>query len=357
MSSASDEARGGGSHDSPPPSPTEAPIRRAGLRPRPEKRGRPVLPPNATIVYRIGSSIGRVDRANLEETLQDFHTNPQIQARCRDITVNAERYLTANNLPGKGDHYIAAMTIPAGTPVAFYSGFLEKAGVAHSRLHDMWMGEVGLSFPVTIDATPGRALGDDARPGRLQLMNHACRPGNNAECVSETCSVTFLSLKVVVTNQEIDEGIELCFPYQEAATKDGAPFIAAGAFWRQAESLPAEPIGFELVRCSCQGLTCPNGWGRFEKLPPPPCPHPAPPPPLFPLPSPPLSPPPPLLLPPPPSPLPPPNHPPPPHPPLPPPLSPSPPLPPPPQLEPPPSPPLPAPPPSAVPSHPPPLLS
>ena len=270
MSSASEEARGGGSHDSPPPSPTEAPIRRAGLRPRPEKLGRPVLPPNATIVYRIGSSIGRVDRANLEETLQDFHTNPQIQARCRDITVNAERYLTANNLPGKGDHYIAAMTIPAGTPVAFYSGFLEKAGVAHSRLHDMWMGEVGLSFPVTIDATPGRALGDDARPGRLQLMNHACRPGNNAECVSETCSVTFLSLKVVVTNQEIDEGIELCFPYQEAATKDGAPFIAAGAFWRQAESLPAEPIGFELVRCSCQGLTCPNGWGRFEKLPPPP---------------------------------------------------------------------------------------
>ena len=232
MSSASDEARGGGSHDSPPPSPTEAPIRRAGLRPRPEKRGRPVLPPNATIVYRIGSSIGRVDRANLEETLQDFHTNPQIQVRCRDITVNAERYLTANNLPGKGDHYIAAMTIPAGTPVAFYSGFLEKAGVAHSRLHDMWMGEVGLSFPVTIDATPGRALGDDARPGRLQLMNHACRPGNNAECVSETCSVTFLSLKVLVTNQEIDEGIELCFPYQEAATKDGAPFIAAGAFWQ-----------------------------------------------------------------------------------------------------------------------------
>ncbi len=289
MSSASDEARGGGSHDSPPPSPTEAPIRRAGLRPRPEKRGRPVLPPNATIVYRIGSSIGRVDRANLEETLQDFHTNPQIQARCRDITVNAERYLTANNLPGKGDHYIAAMTIPAGTPVAFYSGFLEKAGVAHSRLHDMWMGEVGLSFPVTIDATPGRALGDDARPGRLQLMNHACRPGNNAECVSETCSVTFLSLKVLVTNQEIKEGRELCFPYQEAATKDGAPFIAAGAFWRQAESLPAEPIGFELVRCSCQGLTCPNGWGRFEKLPPPPAlflvgffitPHPNPPPPL-----------------------------------------------------------------------------
>ena len=352
MSSASEEARGGGSHDSPPPSSTEAPIRRAGLRPRPEKRGRPVLPPNATIVYRIGSSIGRVDRVNLEETLHDFHTNPQIQARCRDIKVNAERYLTANNFPGKGDHYIAAMTIPAGTPVAFYSGFFEKAGVFHSRLHDMWMGEVGLGFPVTIDATPGRALDDDARPGRLQLMNHACRPGNNTECESETCSVTFLSLKVLVTNQEIDEGRELCFPYQEAATKDGAPFIAAGAFWRQAESLPAVPIGFGLVRCSCQGFTCPNGWGRFEKLPPPPCPQPAPPPPLFPLPFPFLSPPQPLLPPPPPPPLPPP-----PLPPLPPPLPPSPSLPPPPQFEPPPPPPLPAPPTSPVPSHPPPLLS
>ena len=270
MSSASEEARGGGSHDPPPPSSTEAPIRRAGLRPRPEKRCRPVLPPDATIVYRIGSSIGRVDRANLEETLLEFHTNPEIQGRCRDITVNAERYLTALNLPGKGDHYIAATTIPAGTPVAFYSGFFEKSGGFHSRLHDMWMGEVGLDFPVTIDATPGRALGDDARPGKLQLVNHACRPGNNAECVSETCSVTFLSLKILVTNQEVGKGLELCFPYQEAETRDGAPFIAAGAFWRRAESLPAEPTGFELVRCSCQGLTCPNGWGRFEKLPPPP---------------------------------------------------------------------------------------
>jgi hypothetical protein len=106
MSSASEEARGGGSHDSPPPSSTEAPIRRAGLRPSPEKRSRPVLPPNATIVCRIGSSIGRVDRVNLKETLHYFHTNPQIQARGRDITVNAEQYLTAKNFPGKGNHYI-----------------------------------------------------------------------------------------------------------------------------------------------------------------------------------------------------------------------------------------------------------
>jgi hypothetical protein len=128
MSSTSEEARGGGSQDSPPPSSTEAPIRRAGLRPRPEKQGRLVLPPNATIMYRIGSSIGRVDRVNLEETLHYFHTNPQIQALFRAITVNEERYLTANNLPGKGDHYIAAMNIPAGLQSRSTQVFLREGG-------------------------------------------------------------------------------------------------------------------------------------------------------------------------------------------------------------------------------------
>ena len=266
-----------GPPEPPSQSPVESPPRRV-LRHRPEKRGRPSLPDGAQIVYRIGRSILRCDRDDLEDTLHQFHANPDIQNECQDVLGNAQQFLTEKYLTTKGNHYVAKCDIPAGVRVAFYSGFIERADARHSRNHEMQLG-AGLRFEATIDGSPGLWLADDARPGRLQIVNHCCRPGNNCVCVSVVCTSTFLPLHVLVTKQNIEAGTELTFPYQEPCFKKGVPFIARNAFWQDASSLTSVPRGMEVVHCSCQ-RPCPNGWGRLEKRRPhPPLPPPPPPPP------------------------------------------------------------------------------
>ena len=257
-----------------PPSqnPVEAPPRRV-LRPRPEKRGRPSLPNGARIVYRVGRSILRCDRDDLEDTLLQFHANPDIQDECRDVLENAKQYLTARYLATKGHHYIAACDIPAGVRVAFYSGFIERADVRHSRDHEMHLDGTGLGFEATIDGTPGLCPADDMRPGRLQIVNHCCSPGNNCDCILVECRLTLLPLYVLITKIAIVAGTELTFPYQEVRFKNGVPAIPRSAFWQDATSLTVVPRGMEVVYCRCQS-PCPNGWGRLEKKRPHPPTHP-----------------------------------------------------------------------------------
>jgi hypothetical protein len=110
--------------------------------------------------------------------------------------------------------------------LAFYSGFVERADARHSRNHEMYMSEVGLGFPVSIDGTPSRAPEDDARPGRLQIINHCCRPANNYDSGMDMCETTFLSLYVLVSNVNIAAGSEITFPYQEIHMDNGTSVIA-----------------------------------------------------------------------------------------------------------------------------------
>ena len=263
-----------GGPGSPSQGPAGAPPRRSS-RNRPVKRGRTSLPAGAQVVYRVGRSIPRLKRDDLEDTLLDFHANPVIQYECRTALENAERYLLAQHRPRKGHHYVAARNIPAGMRLAFYSGLVERADVRHARDHEMHMGEIGLGFEVTIDGTPGLVPEDDLRPGRLQIINHCCRPGNNCDVVAVVCEVTFVTLYVLVSNTDIDAGIELTFPYQEPRLVNGVPSIARGAFWQNAETITVIPRGMRVVRCQCQSK-CPNGWGRLERD----VPHPHPPPPI-----------------------------------------------------------------------------
>jgi len=263
-----------GGPGSPSQGPAGAPPRRSS-RNRPVKRGRTSLPAGAQVVYRVGRSIPRLKRDDLEDTLLDFHANPVIQYECRTALENAERYLLAQHRPRKGHHYVAARNIPAGMRLAFYSGLVERADVRHARDHEMHMGEIGLGFEVTIDGTPGLVPEDDLRPGRLQIINHCCRPGNNCDVVAVVCEVTFVTLYVLVSNTDIDAGIELTFPYQERRLVNGVPSIARGAFWQNAATITVIPRGMRVVRCQCQSK-CPNGWGRLERD----VPHPPPPPPI-----------------------------------------------------------------------------
>ncbi len=66
----------------------------------------------------------------------------------------------------------------------------------------------------TIDGTPGREPENDARLGRLQIVNHCYWPGNNCDFVIVTCNITFLSLYVLVSNVVIP-AVGCTFPYQE----------------------------------------------------------------------------------------------------------------------------------------------
>ncbi len=97
------------------------------------------------------------------------------------------------------------------------------------------MGEVGLGYDVTIDGTPGLVLEDDVLPGRLQIINHCCRPGNNCDIVTVVCEDTFLALYVLVSNAVggIAAGTEVTFPCQEPHLVNGVPTIARRAFWQR----------------------------------------------------------------------------------------------------------------------------
>jgi hypothetical protein len=79
-----------------PPDPAGTLPRRSS-RTRSEKRERPSLPAGARLVYKVGCSILRRDRDDLEDTLLQFHANPVIQAECHLVTENANRYLQARH--------------------------------------------------------------------------------------------------------------------------------------------------------------------------------------------------------------------------------------------------------------------
>ena len=63
------------------------------------------------------------------------------------------------------------------------------------------------------------------------------------------CEATFLSLYVLVCNVDIAAGTEVTFPYQEIHLENGAPIIARGEFWQNADSLAVVPRGMEVIRC------------------------------------------------------------------------------------------------------------
>jgi hypothetical protein len=88
-----------------PPSPDQAEVPSSrSSRTCPEKCERSGLPAGVQIVYRVGSTILRRGRDDLEDTLLQFHSNPVIQDQCRAVLDNAEQYLTVLHLPHKGDH-------------------------------------------------------------------------------------------------------------------------------------------------------------------------------------------------------------------------------------------------------------
>jgi hypothetical protein len=89
--------------------------------------------------------------------------------------------MTLENTNGLGQRYRAKILIPTGTLLAVYSGSLEwvQPGEEDSLNHSMAQGKIDFQYDLLVNGTPRPG---DTRPGRLQLVNHCCEPGNTAVC-------------------------------------------------------------------------------------------------------------------------------------------------------------------------------
>ena len=225
--------------------------------------------------------------------MDQFHASEDLQARCTAVNTNAQQYLTLEHVEGQGQSYKATTLIPSGTLLAAYSGSLERIlpGEEDSLNHSMAQGKLDFPYDLRVNGTPSPG---DTRPGRLQLVNHGCAPGNNAICEEWHCPVTGLTAYFLRSKEDILPDREVKFPYQEPTFRNGVQVYPANKFWKEAAALPRVRKGWRLVQCNCAGTLghCPNAYGRHERIHTHPPPHPPPPPPPRPPPQPPPQPPP-----------------------------------------------------------------
>jgi hypothetical protein len=235
--------------------------RRDSLRPRPERRARPRPRDDAIILYSVGRTIPRRDRAELELLLDQFHADADLQEMCQLSHSNAVRFMTLETLENHDQRYISRIDVPPGTFLAVYWGSLEKttAGVQDTLCHSMHMGSLVFPYELFVDGTP---LPGDCRPGRMQLVNHACAPYHNAEleCEEWICSTTGLQAYVLCSSRAlpgIRQGTEIRFPYQEVTRKKGVQTYSAKKFWQQAAILRPLKAANNMSSAIAQGWQAP----------------------------------------------------------------------------------------------------
>ena len=191
--------------------------RKDSLRPRPERRAGPRPRDDAIILYSVGRTIPRCDRAELELLLDQFHADADLQEMCQLSHSNAVLFMTLEISEHHNQRYIARIDVPPGTLLAVYCGSLEKfaAGVQDTLCLSMHMGSLVFPYELFVDGTPQPG---DCRPGRMQLVNHACAPYHNAECEEWICPTTGLQAYFLRSSRAlpgIRQGTEIRFPYQE----------------------------------------------------------------------------------------------------------------------------------------------
>ena len=257
-------------------------IPRRSSRTRPPRRERPRPAEDAIILYRIGRVAKRVQN-ELEPLLDAFHANEDIQEQCRLVTQNAGEFLRLQETEDGESSYVAVKCIPAGTRLAAYSGLLREAqpGPSTRRRHDMSIGDPGIGYQIVVDGSPGLSSADDARPGRLQMVDHACQPHNNCVCTRVLCGDSQLPAFFLDAARQVEPGEVITFPYQQVHVEQGRQVYYATDFWQNVRDLPLPRRDQKLVECRCARhlrQDCPNSYGRIElksrlRLPPPPSPH------------------------------------------------------------------------------------
>ena len=230
------------------------------------------------IIYTVGKSIRPRDRHALQSLLDQFHSDDaqvtykgetdHLQHLCTEMRANACRYLRLDNsVEDLGQRYVAVEEIPLGKLLAAYVGSLERlrSGEMDSLNHSMAQGKLDLDYELFVDGTPREG---DSRPGRLQLFNHCCEPGNNAVSEEWECRETGLIVYFLRSSAVIAPGEEVRFPYQQPTIIHGVQVYPANKFWKKAADLPPASKSQRLVECNCTGQpgACPNGYGRLERI-------------------------------------------------------------------------------------------
>ena len=225
------------------------------------------------ILYKVGPTIPQEHVDELEALLDIFHSQPSIQLACKLAIENGNRFLTLGPVEDWGIAYTANQDIPADTPIAVYSGFLAFPG---DRDHEMFMGDVGVHKALarmSVDGGPYPNSFDAGRPGRLQLVNHACRPYNNCRVREIHCERSGFIAFILISDQVIKHGQQPTFPYVEVRRFNGLQVFPQEDFWKQESTLPPPEPGLALVRCKCfmfslseqPPVKCPNGYARHER--------------------------------------------------------------------------------------------
>jgi len=202
----------------------------------------------------VGKGFRLRESQDLEEKIESLHANPDVHALCSSILTAAEQYLHLSHSTATGWGYVTKCETPSEVDVCFYSGVIRRKHLASGSNHCIDLGTV-FGSPLVVDGCP--LSPHSARPGSMQLVNHACRieetsgpKGPNCEARHVMTEDT-LGVWVLRTLRTIQKGESLSFDY-------------GGSFW--CSGLHAETkAGHSLVRCRCNGASCPKGRWRWEK--------------------------------------------------------------------------------------------
>ncbi len=137
---------------------------------------------------------------------------------------------------------------------------LNKSGQENLLNHSMDKAKIDFKYDLCVNCTPGAG---DTHPGRLQLVNHSCKPDNNAVSEEWHCPITGLIAFFIRSKKDILPNVEVTFPYQEPNFHKGVQVCPANRFWKQAASLLPAQKGWHMVECNCARtpVRSPNGHG------------------------------------------------------------------------------------------------
>lgn len=155
------------------------------------------------IIYTIHPSIRKKDRQILEEMLEAFHDDEEIQAVSGRIFKNATKYLKVEKIRD-GVGYKAKEPIPADTRICLYRGALKRTGTRPGN-HDWSLGRCDLPYDLDIDGSP--MLGDWPL-GTMSMVNHSCEQFANCRHEMVLSDKSSLVLFVLTTIRQIPTGEE-----------------------------------------------------------------------------------------------------------------------------------------------------
>ena len=126
---------------------------------------------------------------------------------------NEADYLVPEHTKEQGSGLIAKIDIPAGKRLTLYADRLSQFNGSPGT-HYMYMGDIGLSYPLILDSTPlAQAAPAQASVGQMQMLDHACPPHANTRLASLVCNVTGISVFYVESTRPIPKGTAACFSY------------------------------------------------------------------------------------------------------------------------------------------------